>query len=316
MTSNKPVKEFFILLLKGVGMGTANVIPGVSGGTVALITGIFETLINSLKSFNGKAIKLFFTGKWKEFANHINLNFLIALFLGIGIGIFSIAKGLGFLFENYPVLVWAFFFGLIIASVYYVGKTISKWNLSSWISILIGTIFALSITFFKPAQENDQFYYLFLCGIVAVCSMILPGLSGSFILILLGNYKLVMSDAIIELNLTVLFPVIVGAIFGLLAFSHLLSWIFKKYKNQTLSTLTGFMLGSLLVLWPWKNDVYSLDQNGNNIITRSGEFQLESYEFLLPDFSTTETWLAFICIVIGFLSIFAMEKFASAKKTV
>ncbi len=296
-------------------MGAANVIPGVSGGTIALITGIFEPLINSLKSINGTALKLFFTGKWKAFAEHIQLEFLIAVFLGIGISIFSLAKALDYLFINYPVLVWAFFFGLIIASVIFVGKTISKWNSSVIISIIFGTAVALLITFFRPAQENNQIYYLIICGVVAVCSMILPGLSGSFILILLGNYQLVMIDAVTELNLSVLLPVVFGAIIGLLAFSHLLSWIFKKYKDQTISLLTGFMLGSLLILWPWKESVFSLDENGEHILNRSGEYLQEGYRFLLPDFSNGQTWIAIVCIILGLLSIFAIERLAQSKQS-
>ncbi len=145
--------------------------------------------------------------------------------------------------------------------------------------------------------------------------MILPGLSGSFILILLGNYQLVMIDAVTDLNLTVLLPVIIGAIVGLLAFSHLLSWIFKKYKNQTISLLTGFMLGSLLILWPWKESIYSLDTNGQHILSRSGEYLQEGYRFLLPDFSSGQTWFAFICVLFGFLSIFAIERLAQGKQS-
>jgi len=315
MTKNSRLNNFIGLILKGMGMGAANVIPGVSGGTIALITGIFEPLINSLKSINGKAVKLFFTGRWKDFAKHVQLEFLIAVFLGIGISIFSLAKLLAYLFENYTVLVWAFFFGLIMASVYSVGKTISRWSISVWVNFAIGTAIALLITLFKPAQENDELYYLFICGIVAVCSMILPGLSGSFILILLGNYQLVMINAVNDLDLKVLIPVIFGAIVGLLAFSHLLSWIFKKYKNQTISVLTGFMLGSLLLLWPWKESIYSLDANGQNILNRSGDYLQEGYRFLLPDFSSGETWIGFLCILFGIMSIFAIERVAKRQQT-
>lgn len=298
-----------------MGMGAANVIPGVSGGTIALITGIFEPLIDSLKSINSQAIKLFFTGRWKDFANHIQLEFLIAVFLGVGISLFSLARILRYLFESYPVLVWAFFFGLIIASVFIVGKSISKWGTSVYLGFAIGTAVALLITFFKPAQENDQIFYLFICGIVAVCSMILPGLSGSFILILLGNYQLVMLDAVSELNMAILLPVVIGAIAGLLVFSHLLSWIFKSYKDLTISVLTGFMLGSLLILWPWKEEIYSYDAKGQHILNRSGEFLQEGYRFLLPDFSTGQTWLAIICIIFGLLSIIAIERIAQSKKS-
>lgn len=315
MKNNSRLNKFTGLVLKGMGMGAANVIPGVSGGTIALITGIFEPLIDSLKSINSKALKLFFTGRWKEFANHIQLEFLIAVFLGVGISLFSLARILQYLFESYPVLVWAFFFGLIIASVFIVGKSVSKWGISVYLSFAIGTTVALLITFFKPAQENDQIYYLFICGIVAVCSMILPGLSGSFILILLGNYQLVMLDAVSELNMAILLPVAIGAIAGLLAFSHLLSWIFKSYKDQTISVLTGFMLGSLLILWPWKEEIFSYDIHGQHILNRSGEFIREGYRFLLPDFYEGQTWFAFICIIFGLLSIIAIELIAKRKKS-
>lgn len=313
MTSKKPIKHYFSLLLKGMGMGAANVIPGVSGGTIALITGIFEPLIHSLKSFNLKAVRMLFTGKWKELADHINLDFLIAVFLGIGISIFSLAKLLGFLFENYPVYIWSYFFGLILASVYFVGKTVGKWNWAVIISFLVGTSIALAITFFKPAQENQSLYYLLICGVVAVCSMILPGLSGSFVLVLMGNYQLVMIDAVSELNLKVLLPVVIGAGVGLLAFSHFLSWIFKKFKDQTISLLTGFILGSLLMLWPWKDPVYSLATSGDFLLNRSGEKILEGYQFLLPDFASGSTWFGLLCIVIGIFSIVIIELTASKK---
>lgn len=315
MSRISKVRSSFSLVLKGMGMGAANVIPGVSGGTIALITGIFEPLIHSLKALNIKAVKLFFTGKWKEFSTHIHLDFLVAVFLGIGLSIFSLAKLLGFLFENYPVLIWAFFFGLILASVYYVGKTITQWKVSVWMNFLFGAGIALAITFFKPAQENEQLYYLLICGVVAVCSMILPGLSGSFVLVLMGNYQLVMIDAVSTFNLEILVPVILGGIVGLLAFSHLLSWIFKKYRNQTISLLTGFMSGSLLLLWPWKKEVFASDELGNILANRSGEPLLEGYNFYWPDLSITETWIAFACVLAGFLTILVIELSASRQNS-
>ncbi|MFC2129129.1 DUF368 domain-containing protein, partial [Bacteroidota bacterium] len=265
------IKKYIILFLKGLAMGAANIIPGVSGGTIALVTGIFEKLINSIKSIDIYAIKLIFNGKFREFSEHINLLFLLTVFLGIGISIISLASLLKFLLVDYPVYVWAFFFGLILASAYYVGKRVEKWKFNVILMIIMGIVIAFSISTFNPGSENDSFIYLFICGIVAICSMILPGLSGSFVLILMGNYQLVMIDSITELNLIVLIPVIVGAIFGLIAFSHLLSWIFKKYKNQTISFLTGFIIGSLGLLWPWKNAIPVLDNVGNQIIKHSGE---------------------------------------------
>jgi len=309
--------------LKGAGIGAANVIPGVSGGTIALLTGIFERLINALKSMNIKALKLLFTGKFKDFAKHIDLFFLIAVFLGVGLSIVSLAYLLKYLFSYYPIFVWAFFFGLILASVYYVGKSVKKKNAASIISFLVGAAVAASIAFVKPATENDALWYLLICGAVAVCSMILPGLSGSFILILLGNYRLVMIDAVTEMDLKVLLPVVVGAVVGLLAFSHFLAWLFKKYKDQTLASLTGFILGSLAILWPWKHSlnlsggIIPANQNGafinsaSQVITE--EIKVSGYEFYMPDLGNSVTWLAIAFMVAGLLTIAFME-FASGKK--
>ena len=296
-------------------MGAANVIPGVSGGTIALITGIFERLIDALKSINLTAFKLFFTGKWKAFAKHIQLDFLLSVFAGVFISIFSIAKVLEYLFLYHPVFIWAFFFGLILASIYYVGKSISKWNVPVIISFVMGTAIAVGISLFKPAQENTNLYYLLICGVVAVCSMIIPGLSGSFVLILMGNYRLIMIEAVTDFNWEILLPVGIGAVIGLLAFSHLLSWIFKRFRNQAIALLTGFMAGSLLILWPWKKDIYSLDTAGEVILNRSGDPLLEGYEYLLPIVQNIEFWLASLCILFGILTIMIIEWQGKKQKT-
>lgn len=288
-------------------MGAANVIPGVSGGTIALITGIFERLINSLKSFNITAVKLLFKGKFRSFAGHVQLDFLLAVFSGIFIAIFSLAKLLRFLFDNYPVFVWAFFFGLILSSVYYVGKTVSGWKITTVVMFLTGAAIAAAITLFRPAQENSGLFYLLICGVVALCSMILPGLSGSFILILMGNYELIMIDAVSDLNLKILLPVGIGAVAGLIAFSHFLSWIFKRYRDQTISLLTGFMAGSLLVLWPWKDPVFRLDEAGALVMNRSGEPLIDRYRFLLPDTINNEFWISMACVLAGILVIAFIE---------
>jgi putative membrane protein len=298
------IKEFIVLVLKGAGMGAANVIPGVSGGTIALITGIFEKLIDSIKSFNLKALKLLFTGKFKEFANHINLGFLIAVFLGIGISIITFARLLDYLFLNYPIYIWSFFFGLILASVYFVGKTISKWSFSVIFLFIIGTAIAVTITLMTPATENPALWYLFICGIIAACCMILPGLSGSFILILLGNYQLVMINAINDLNIKILAPVVIGAGFGLLVFSHFLSWIFKKFKDQTISVLSGFILGSLAILWPWKNEITE---------TFSGKIKVIGYNWNLPATLNKEVIFAIGFMILGVISIWLIEKLAEEK---
>ena len=298
------MKNYILLFFKGIAMGAANIIPGVSGGTIALITGIFEELIDSIKSLNLKAAKLLFTGKFKEFAKYINLNFLIFVFSGVGVSIFSLAKLLDFLFKNYNVWVWAYFFGLILASVYFVAKTINKWNASVILSFIIGTAIAITITVLTPASQNDNIFYLFICGIVAVISMILPGLSGSFVLILMGNYQLVMIDAVSDLNLKVLIPLMIGAVAGLISFSHILSWIFKKFKNQTLATLAGFILGSLGILWPWKDEITQ---------TFGDKIKVIGYNWNMPNAFNSEVIFAIIFMIIGYLSIILIEKTASKK---
>lgn len=305
------MKDFIYNFLKGMGMGAANVIPGVSGGTIALITGIFERLINSIKSFNLTALKLFFTGKWKAFAQHVDLKFLVAVFLGIAAAILSVAKLFKFLFENYPVYIWAFFFGLIIASIYYVGRTVNKWNLGSILFFAIGTGIALLIAFGTPAQENHNFLYLILCGVVGTCSMILPGLSGSYVLLLMGNYEYVMIDAVNMLTtspwegIKILIPVVIGAVIGLLAFAHLLSWIFKNFHDQTVALLTGFILGSTPIIWPWKHAVTNALKDGTEKVV--------GYQWQWPAINT-EFFIALAIMLLGAAIIIVTEQLASKKE--
>ena len=305
------MKDFIYNFLKGMGMGAANVIPGVSGGTIALITGIFERLINSIKSFNLTALKLFFTGKWKAFAQHVDLKFLVAVFLGIAAAILSVAKLFKFLFENYPVYIWAFFFGLIIASIYYVGRTVNKWNLGSILFFAIGTGIALLIAFGTPAQENHNFLYLILCGVVGTCSMILPGLSGSYVLLLMGNYEYVMIDAVNMLTtspwegIKILIPVVIGAVIGLLAFAHLLSWIFKNFHDQTVALLTGFILGSTPIIWPWKHAITNALKDGTEKVV--------GYQWQWPAINT-EFFIALVIILLGAAIIIVTEQLASKKE--
>jgi putative membrane protein len=294
------MKEYLVLFFKGVGMGIANIIPGVSGGTIALITGIFERLIFALKSFDLTAVKLFFTGKWKAFAERTDLFFLVAVFAGAVVAIVLLAKVFGFLFEHYPVYIWSFFFGLILASVYFVGKTVERWRFSVYLFFLIGTAIALVFTFLTPATQNDNFWYLILCGVVAICSMILPGLSGSFVLILMGNYQLVAIDAINNRDLVVLFPVFIGAVVGLVSFSHLLSWVFKNFRDQTIAALTGFILGSLGIIWPWKNPIEQ---------TFGEKIKVVGYDYFLPHLNT-EFIIAVVIMVVGVAAIWWMESSA------
>lgn len=285
-------------------VGIANIIPGVSGGTIALITGIFERLIHALKSIDLQAVKLLFSGKWKSFAQRTDLYFLIAVFSGALIAIVLLAKIFGFLFADYPVYIWSFFFGLILASVYFVGKAVDRWRLSVYLFFILGTAIAILLTFLTPATQNDSFLYLVVCGMVAVCSMILPGLSGSFVLILMGNYQLVAIDAINNRDFGVLLPVGIGVVIGLIGFSHLLSWVFKKFRDQTIAALTGFILGSLGVIWPWKTPI---EQSFGDKIKVIG------YEYLWPQMNV-EFVIAIAIMLLGIISIWLMEKNAGAKE--
>lgn len=300
------MKHYLILFLKGMAMGIANVIPGVSGGTIALITEIYEELINSLKSFNRKALKLIISLNFSAFIKHTNLYFLLAVFGGSVASVFSIASLFKYLFLHYPILIWAFFFGLIIASIYFVGKRIQEWKISSIISLILGTGVALSLSFITPGSENSNLFFVFLCGIIGISGMILPGLSGSFILILMGNYELLMVTAIADLDIILLVVFFLGSIFGLMSFSHILSWVLKYYKDVTLALLTGFILGSLSIIWPWKKIEKSIMLNG--------EEKIIAYDWYFPSEYNQETILSILLIIIGILIVYSLESFPKNKK--
>mgnify|MGYP001202984068 FL=1 len=301
------LRQYVLLFLKGIGMGAANVIPGVSGGTIALVTGIYEELILAVKSFNLTALKLLLSGKFKQFSKHVNLDFLIAVFLGVAISIVSLAKLLEYLFSQNKLLVWSFFFGLIVASIFFVGRLVNKWNTTSISTLLIGISVAIGIAFLKPSEQNTEIWYLILCGVVAVSSMILPGLSGSYVLILMGNYQLIMLTSVsnpIE-NLHVLVPVIVGAVLGFLILSHGIAFVLKRFYDATISLLTGFVIGSLLVIWPWKIP-------NETIPGKNEEIKVISYDWLAPDFLDIENIYAIGFIVLGFVSVWGIEKIGSS----
>ncbi len=293
-----------ILLLKGVAIGTANVIPGVSGGTLALITGVFERLINAIKSFNLHALKLIAKGRFRDFAAATDLGFLSLIMGGMVIAIFSAARLFDYLFINYPVYIWSFFFGLILASIWYVYRTITRWDWTVVLAGLVAAAIAAGITFITPARENDGFIYLMICGAVAMCSMVLPGLSGSYVLIIMGNYQLVAIDDINHLRLEILFPFFLGAGIGLLGFSYVLSWVFRKYRNQTLSLLTGFMVGSMGVIWPWKDNITS---------SFGDEEVVTGYVWNLPAFNS-ELLFALLLMASAIALLVIMERKGKAKE--
>ena len=307
------MKEHIANFLKGFAMGVANVIPGVSGGTIALLTGIFERLINALKSFDVDAVRLLLKFKFREFAQHVDFGFLLSVFLGVGVSIISVAKLLEFLFQSYPVYVWSFFFGLILVSVWFVGKSIGKIDVPAVISFVVGTAVAFGLSVMNPATENTAFWYLIICGAVAICSMILPGLSGSFVLILMGNYQLIMIYAISHFDMGIIVPVAIGVVVGLLAFSHFLSWLLSRYARQTMAVLTGFIFGSLGTIWPWKNPVY-LMQDGVEVL-KNGKPIIQSYQMYFPQEFSAEVAIAILLMIAGMAALWALEKSSEKAKT-
>ena len=246
--------------IKGACMGAADVIPGVSGGTIAFITGIYDQLIGSINSINAEAVKLFFTGKFKEFWKHINGTFLLSLFCGILFSVVALAGLMQYLLESHPIQTWAFFFGLIVASSLFILRGIEGWNLKAVIFLILGVCLGITVCTLSPTTTPDALWFIFLSGAIAICAMILPGISGSFILLILGKYKFIM-EAITGLttgqavgeNLVILGVFAVGAVCGIIAFSRVLNWLLSRYHKQTLLVLAGFIIGSLVKVWPWNN---------------------------------------------------------------
>jgi putative membrane protein len=300
--------EYIINVFKGALMGAANVIPGVSGGTMALLTGIFEKLINVIKAFDLKAAGLALQLRFKELSRHIDLPFVSAVGIGILVSVLTFARLLEYLFEHHALYVWSFFFGLIMASVYYTGRKISRASVSVVLLYALGTAAAAGIAFLEPAAENDSLPYLLVCGAIAMCSMILPGLSGSYVLLLMGNYELVMIRAVNTFDLGILVPVGIGAVAGLAVFARLLSWIFRKYHDQTIALLSGFIFGSLAILWPWKEAVITTFQKGDE-----WKEKVIGYDYSLPELSA-ETAIAITVMLAGIAAIALVESAAGRMK--
>ena len=307
------MKDYLLIAFKGMGMGAADVVPGVSGGTIAFITGIYEELINSIKSINGNAVKLLFQFKFKEFWQAVNGNFLLALIFGIFLSFLSLAKLIKYFLAEQPILIWSFFFGLIVASAIVIARKITEWKLRTIIAMLIGIGIAYMVTVVTPAETATSYWFLFLSGALAICAMILPGISGAFILLLLGKYEYIL-NAISSFKLDVVAVVGAGAVIGLLSFSNLLSWLLKKYHNMTIGLLSGFMIGSLNKVWPWKNTI-------STFIDRHGVEKPLLQENILPNTFTnilgqdSQLLFAILLAIAGFLLIWMMEKFSPESKT-
>jgi putative membrane protein len=258
-------KEYAMLTARGMAMGAADIIPGVSGGTIAFITGIYEELINSIKSVNKEFFQVLFLKGIPSAWQHVNGNFLLAVLGGVMLSIFSLAQLITWLLVTYPMLVWSFFFGLIIASVLHVGKKITQWNAAVIISMLAGIAIAAYITIATPATTPDALWFIFVSGAIAITAMILPGISGSFILLLLGKYEFIL-NAVGDLKIGIILVFAAGCIIGIISFSNIISWLFRRIPNATMALLTGFMIGSLNKLWPWKEVLsYSTNSAGEKV---------------------------------------------------
>lgn len=297
------ILRYLSVAFKGVCMGAADVIPGVSGGTIAFLMGIYQELLDSIKSINGRSLKLLLTGKVGEFWKAINGWFLVSLGAGILVSIFSLARLMKYLLEYHPVQLWSFFFGLILASAIYILKGLDKWSLKNIISLLAGVCVAAYICIASPAQTPDALWFVFLSGAIAICAMILPGISGSFILLLLGKYAFIMG-AVTELNIPVLLVFAAGAGIGIVCFSHVLSWLLKKFYMLTIALLSGFMIGSLLKVWPWK------------VAGAVEGFDYPAFPDAFEAATGSESYIvhAAIFAIIGFLVVFMIEIFASKNK--
>ena len=325
------------LVLKGLAMGAANKVPGVSGGVVAFVAGFYEEFIHSLQKINGKAFQLLIHGRFKSFWQYTNGNFLGLLLIGMIISYFSVSKLLDYLIIHYELYVWSAFFGMIIGSIYYIAKDFGEWNRKYVAYLLCGIIAGVSISFLEPAKENDHLIFVFFCGIIGVSGMTLPGLSGSFILILLGNYVLLLVDAVNALYDTVvdilqwdfsftdnadrirLLKVIatfsLGSIVGLVSLSHLLGYGIKKYKSATYAVIIGFIAGSLGVVWPWKVKLFVLSPFGEKQMDANGRAIISGYERYFPNQLTIEVLIAIVFIFIGIFIVLSLDWYQKSKNT-
>ena len=317
-------------------MGAANKVPGVSGGIVAFVGGFYEEFIYSLQKINGKALRLLFNGRFKSFYRYTNASFLLLLILGMLISYFSVSRLLDYFLERKELFVWAAFFGMVLGSIYYIAKDYQHWNRKTAIAGLVGLCIGISISFLSPARENDNLVFIFFCGIISVSGMTLPGLSGSFILILLGNYVLLLVDSVNSLYdtfaellqgdfsfaenrerlhiLSILAVFTLGSTTGLVTLSHLLGYVLKHYKAITTAVIIGFISGSLGVIWPWKKTMYKLDSLGNLLVDSNGNKIIANYERYWPDLTSMETWGAIFFVIFGILVLLSIDWYGKSRE--
>lgn len=324
------------LVIKGLAMGTANKVPGVSGGIVAFVAGFYEEFIYSLQKINLKAFKLLFNGRFKSFYRYVNGQFLTLLIFGMLVSYFSVSKLLDYFLEHNELFVWATFFGMIIGSIYFISNDFEHWNRKTIIAGLIGLVVGISISFLSPAKENDNLLFIFLCGIISVSGMTLPGLSGSFILILLGNYVLLLVDSVNALydtmaeviqgdfgftsnqerldTLKILAVFTLGSATGLVTLSHLLGYVLKHFRHTTTAVIIGFITGSLGVVWPWKRTIFVEDVLGTVLRDSNGDPIVRNYERYMPELNNTNTWWAVVFVILGILILIGLEWYGKNRK--
>ena len=300
---NRTFKDYALLTLKGIGMGAADVVPGVSGGTIAFIVGIYEELIDSIKSINLTSLKMLCSLKFSRFWKAVNGNFLLAILSGIGLSVFSLAKLITYLLVQEPVLVWSFFFGLVLASIWFVSREVAQWNAKTVIAFAAGAVAAYAIIITTPAETSNDLWFIFLCGAIAICAMILPGISGSFILVLLGKYFFIM-DAVKSLRISVLLVFAGGSVIGISLFSRALSYALHRFHDITIAILSGFMLGSLNKVWPWKETI-------ETYIDRHGVAKPLIETNILPD---RQLWEAIGLAFAGFAIVYLLERLSLKNK--
>ena len=329
MDHNRTFTDKILLFIKGLAMGAANKVPGVSGGIVAFVVGFYEEFIYSLRRVNGKAFKLLLGGRFRSFYNYVNGPFLSILILGMLFSYFSVSKILDYFLERKELYVWSLFFGMIIGSIYFIYNEFEAWNRKTLTMGVLGLIAGISISFLSPARENDNLLFIFFCGIISVSGMTLPGLSGSFILILLGNYVLLLVDAVNALydtmaevvqgdfsfvnneerldTLVILGVFTAGSAAGLVTLSHILGYVLKHFRNLTTALIIGFITGSLGVVWPWKKSIFLLGADGAPVLDSSGNRIIVNYQRYLPDLGVAETWWAVVYILLGIVILVALE---------
>jgi putative membrane protein len=323
---SRSTKDFILLYLKGMAMGAADVVPGVSGGTIAFIVGIYQELLDTIKRFDLSVLKSLKEAGIKATWEKTNATFLVVLLAGIFTSVISLAKGITYLLDTFPVLLWSFFFGLIVASTIIISKFIKQWNIKTIIALVAGAAIAFYITIAAPSQIPDGLFFIFISGCIAICAMILPGISGSFILLLLGAYSTILGsisglvDAIKSIDIelimkfgTNIFVFILGCIVGIIAFSNFLSWMFRKAYSTTMALLTGFMIGSLNKVWPWKETLeFRINSHGEEVPFLQTNVSPFNFEAITGDPSQFGPAIA-LCVG-GFLLVFIMEKMAAQKE--